>query len=107
MPVVSIVFGGLLIALGVWGYTATDARSVTALIPAFVGGALAVLGALALVPGLRKHCMHAAAALGLLGCLAAASRFVPRVIREGFDTGDAATLSTGGMRAFWAGVVWL
>jgi hypothetical protein len=97
MPVVSIVVGGLLIALGVWGYVASDARSVTALIPAFVGAALAMLGALALKASLLKHCMHAAAAIGLLGFLAAAGRFVPKLIRAGFDTEDAATLSTGGM----------
>ena len=97
MPVVSIVFGGLLIALGGWGYVATDARSWTALIPAFVGGALAVLGALALKESLLKHCMHAAAMIGLLGFLAAAGRFIPKVVQEGFDTNNPATLSTGGM----------
>jgi hypothetical protein len=99
---VSIVCGGLLIALGLWGYTATEAKSVTALIPAFVGGALAVLGAVALKESLLKHAMHAAAAIGLLGALAAAGRFVPKVIKSGLDTNDAATLSTGGMTVICA-----
>jgi hypothetical protein len=97
MPVVSIVFGGLLVALGAWGYVGTEMKSVTALIPAVVGGLLAVLGVVALKESLLKHAMHAAAVVGLLGFLAAASRFVPKVIREGFDPSDVAAVSTGGM----------
>jgi hypothetical protein len=108
VPIVSIVFGGALIALGVWGYTATDAKSVTALIPAFVGGALALLGLLALLKeGLLKHVMHAAAMIGLLGALAAAGRFVPKVVKDGLDTNDPATISTGGMTLLCAAFVGL
>jgi sulfite exporter TauE/SafE len=97
VPIVSIVFGGLLIALGLWGYTASEAKSVTALIPAFVGGLLAVLGVVALKESLLKHAMHAAAMVGLLGFLAAASRFVLKVVRGGAAWDDTATLATGGM----------
>jgi hypothetical protein len=67
MPVVTIIWGGLLIGLGLWGYLGTGTTSVTALIPAFVGAPLAVCGALALKESLLKHAMHAAAMLGLLG----------------------------------------
>lgn len=89
MPVVSIVFGVLLIALGIWGRFGGDlglweplglARpenlSNTALIPAFAGAALVVLGLLALKESLLKHAMHGAAMIGLLGLLAAVSRIL-------------------------------
>ncbi len=74
----AVVFGLLLVALGGWGYLGAEEehRSVTALIPAFLGIALVGLGALAFRESLRKHAMHAAAALGLLGLLAASVRLV-------------------------------
>jgi hypothetical protein len=97
MPVVSIVTGMLLIALGVWGYTAAQKPSVTALIPALVGVLIAGAGAVALKESLLKHAMHAAAGIGLLGFLAAASRFVPKVAREGLQLADLPTVTTGCM----------
>jgi sulfite exporter TauE/SafE len=96
MPIVSIVIGALLIALGVWGYSAAEVKSITALIPAFTGGVLALLGVVGLKESLLKHAMHGAAMIGLIGCLAAASRFIPKV-RAGLDTSDVAAMSTGGM----------
>lgn len=97
MPIVSIVFGGLLIALGVWGYVATDAKSITALIPAFAGGLLALLGGLALVERFLKHAMHAAAMIGLLGFVAAGGRLVPKLMRDGVSLDDPGTVAIGGM----------
>jgi hypothetical protein len=100
MPIVSIVFGGLLIALGVWGYTASELEGpakMTALIPAGVGGLLALCGLIALKESLLKHAMHAAAVIGLLGFIAAAARFIPKAIRDGVDTSHVGTLATGGM----------
>lgn len=100
MPIVSIVFGGLLIALGVWGYSASElegAVKLTALIPAAVGAILALCGAVALKESLLKHAMHAAAAVGLIGFLVAAGRFIPKAIRSGVDTSSVGTLATGGM----------
>lgn len=76
MAKTTIVFGVILIGLGLVGYfgweqLGANRQSWTALIPAFVGVLLAGLGALALAtPSLRMHAMHAAAALGLLGFLA-------------------------------------
>lgn len=67
MAKIAIVFGVVLIALGLGGYFLTGMQSWTAMIPAFFGAALAVLGAVALDPAKRKHAMHAAAALGVLG----------------------------------------
>ena len=64
-----MLFGGLLIALGVAGYFMTGQQSITALIPAFFGFAIEVSGAVAMKEHLRKHAMHAAAGFGLLGLL--------------------------------------
>ena len=67
MPGLTIVFGALLIALGVAGYFITGAQSWTALIPAIPGVLFLLLGIVAQRPGARKHAMHAAAGLALLG----------------------------------------
>ncbi len=73
MARITIVFGALLIVLGLVAYFVMqepDARSPTALIPAFFGLPLLVLGLVAQAkPESRKHTMHAAAALGTLGFL--------------------------------------
>ncbi len=75
MAKTTIGIGCLLIALGVGSYFGTGRGSVMALIPAFVGLPLALLGVVALNDGLRKHAMHAAAAIGLLGFIGAARGF--------------------------------
>ncbi len=69
MSNVTIAFGVILIALGVVGYVATGQQSPTALIPAAFGVLLFICGVLARKEHLRKHVMHAAAALGVLGFL--------------------------------------
>ena len=69
MPGLTIAFGLILIALGVIGYFATGRQSPTALIPAFAGALFLVLGVVARSAGARKHAMHAAAALAVLGFL--------------------------------------
>src|SRR5262245_32018642 len=100
MPVVSIVCGGLLIALGVWGYSASeleDWRKLTALLPAGFGAILALCGVVAFKESLLKHAMHVAAAVGLIGFLLAAGRFIPKAIREGIDTSNVGTIATGKM----------
>lgn len=89
MPAVSVIIGLLLIALGIWGYwggalglwqplgfDAPEKLSGTALIPAYVGTGLVVLGLLAFKERLLKHAMHLAAMLGLLGLLASAGRIL-------------------------------
>jgi len=75
MAKITIGIGCVLIALGVGSYFGTGRASVTALIPAFIGLPLAILGVVALNDGLRKHAMHAAAVIGLLGFLGAARGF--------------------------------
>jgi hypothetical protein len=67
MASTTIVFGVLLIVLGFGGYIASGSVSVTALIPAFFGIVLLVLGFLARAEQMRRHAMHAASAVGLVG----------------------------------------
>ena len=70
MAIITIVYGSLLILLGLAGYLGSDRTSLTALIPLLFGVPLETLGVLALVkPGARKHLMHAAATIALLGLL--------------------------------------
>lgn len=67
---VTIIYGVGMILLGVGTYLGTGMTSVTALIPSFIGAIFVVLGALATKEKLRKHVMHAAAALALLTIIA-------------------------------------
>jgi len=72
---ISIAVGAILIALGLIGYFGTGMVSWTALIPAFFGLPLAILGALALNEDRRKHSMHAAVIVGLVGFVGGAFSF--------------------------------
>jgi hypothetical protein len=82
--------GLLLIVVGVVGYTQQDPNpetgkvSMTALIPAFIGGVLALCGVLAFNEKLRKHAMHFAAMVGLIGAIGG---FMP-LIRQYSKTGQ-------------------
>lgn len=69
MPQVTIIYGTLLVALGLWGKFGVDSGSVTALIPAFFGAPLIVCGLLARNERFLKHAMHVAAMLALVGTL--------------------------------------
>lgn len=83
MPATAILFGVILILLGIIGYAVAvtnNNASVTALIPAFFGVALAALGALAqLKESWRKHLMHGAVIVALLGFIATAGRLISRL----------------------------
>lgn len=72
MVKVAIGTGIVLSALGIIGYAASGAASVTALIPAAFGIVFILLGILARKETLRRHAMHAAAALSLLGIVGTA-----------------------------------
>jgi hypothetical protein len=64
----STSIGILMILLGVISYVVTGAASVTALIPAFFGIVFAGLGVLGTrKESMRKHAMHAALLLAILG----------------------------------------
>jgi len=86
MPNTTRLFGIILILLGVASYVLTDRTSVTALIPAFFGAVLLICALIARAnEGARKHAMHAAVAVGLIGALASLARGVPAAL-----AGDAA-----------------
>ena len=63
----ALIFGILLILLGLVGYTATGRTSPTALIPAGFGLLILVCGLVGRRESLRPHAMHAAALLALIG----------------------------------------
>jgi hypothetical protein len=71
MAPLAIGFGALLVLLGVGFcgaiFGSTDVFQVTALIPAFFGAALIVLGLVARNDKFRMHAMHLAALVGLVG----------------------------------------
>jgi hypothetical protein len=79
MPALTRTIGFLLILLGVSGYVGTGRVSVTALIPAFVGAIFLVLAIVARNANARKHAMHAAVALALLGVLGTAPRILAAI----------------------------
>jgi hypothetical protein len=79
MGPVAIGFGVVLIVVGLGGYFGTGSTSFTALIPAAFGVILALLGVVALKDSLRKHAMHAAAMVGLIGFLVPAAMALPKV----------------------------
>jgi len=74
MAKVTIVFGVLLILLGLAGFFGTGSIHSTALIPTWFGLALAIGGFLAISPSesRRKIFMHVNVTVGLLGFLGAA-----------------------------------
>jgi hypothetical protein len=80
MAAISIVFGILLGIIGGIGYTQAEHPSPTALIPAYFGAALIVLGVLALqLPRARMHVMHLAVLVGLVGLVGAAIMAFPKL----------------------------
>ena len=69
MTGLTLAIGGILTALGIIAYVVTGAASVTALIPTFVGLLLLVCAALARRPALRRHSIHAALVIAVLGAV--------------------------------------
>jgi hypothetical protein len=94
MPATAILCGVILILLGIVGYVIAvmnDNASFTALIPAVFGIVLAGLGAISQAKeGLRKHMMHVAVIIALLGFIATAGRLISRLSQL---TASAAVIS--------------
>ena len=82
----TLICGALLVLVGIVGYSTSEVQPppMTALIPAFFGAALVVCGALAFKDNLRKHVMHLAAMIGLVGAIGG---FMP-LIRQVNKTGE-------------------
>lgn len=86
----AIGFGVALCALSVLPlFLETGKWSPTSLIPTFVGLPLIICGVLAAQEKLRKHAMHAAAGLSLLGMLASAGRGISVMFKPDFKFGLA------------------
>ena len=83
MPATTRYFGLILIVLGVASYVLTGRTSLTALIPALFGAVLVICALVARNEAARKHAMHAAVAVGLIGALAALGRGVPAALDGG------------------------
>lgn len=77
MARITIIFAVLLIALGIGTYVGTEFKP-TALIPAGFGVVLLLSGLIALKEHLRKHAMHAASMVALLGVVAAVVSLIVR-----------------------------
>jgi hypothetical protein len=77
MPKQTLIFAALLVALGLGAFFMSGSR--TALMPAYPGLLLAVLAGLAMAfEQARRHFMHAAAVVALLGALAPAAALIIR-----------------------------
>ena len=71
MARLTLIFASLLILLGLGFFVGTGGTHVTALIPAFFGVPLLLLGLWARSDAWRMHAMHLAALVGLLGIVGA------------------------------------
>jgi fucose 4-O-acetylase-like acetyltransferase len=78
MPGTTRLIGLILIVLGVASYVLTGRTSITAMIPAFFGAAFLICAMIARrSDAARRHAMHAAVAIGLIGAIAALARGIP------------------------------
>jgi hypothetical protein len=81
MTATTRLFGIILIVLGVASYSLTGRTSITAMIPAFFGAAFLICAMIARrSDAARRHAMHAAVAVGLVGAIAALARGIPGAI---------------------------
>jgi zinc transporter ZupT len=98
MPVITMVVGSALILLGLLGYlspeiigTPPEGSRGTALIPAGFGLFLALLGLIASQGGTkRKHAMHGAAMISLLGVLGGLAMPIVKGIKGELNVDSAA-----------------
>lgn len=67
MRTITAWFAAILIALGVTLFVSTGMEQVTALIPAFIGIGFAICALVATTENRRKHAMHGAVLLAILG----------------------------------------
>jgi hypothetical protein len=76
MPATTRLVGLLLAVIGIVSYVGTGRTSVTALIPAFFGAAFLLLAYVARNEAARKHAMHVAMLVALIGIAGTASRLI-------------------------------
>jgi len=83
MTKTTIYTGIILIILGIVAYFASHAQSITALIPAFFGVPIFILGLIARKESIRKHVIHGAlvvALVGLVGSVNGIPQFVSMLL---------------------------
>ena len=78
----AIISGLLLIVWSVVTYFISGGASLTAFIPAGFGLLIALFGAIGIKEGARKHAMHGAALVGLLGLLGGFGMGVRKVLTD-------------------------
>lgn len=76
MTATTRLVGLILAALGIVSYVSTGRTSVTALIPAFFGVVLLALAWIARSESARRHAMHVAMVVALVGIAGTASRLI-------------------------------
>lgn len=86
MAKLTILIGSLLILVGMGFFLALRLTegvwpSATALIPAFAGIPILLLGVLAIQPAMRMHAMHGVALFALLGTLLPVGRLAMQIAR--------------------------
>lgn len=97
MPAITILIGMMLILVGLGGYgfgvaeaqRTGDKASLTALIPSIFGLIITILGGVATNEKLRKHAMHGAILVALLGFLAVMGRLIPSLVSGNVKVGAA------------------
>jgi hypothetical protein len=95
MPRVAMLFGVIFIILGLVAYFGISSESITALIPAFLGLPMFILGWIAQNEKYLKHAMHGAAVLALLGfggTIGGLIKFFRMIGGEQFERGSAITV---------------
>jgi uncharacterized membrane protein len=92
MPSTTRLVGVILIVLGLVSYFGTGRISVTALIPSFFGAVRVVLALVANSEPLRKHAIHAALAVALIGLLGTLARLLPAIANGQMGTAVIAQL---------------
>lgn len=95
MSRVAMLFGVIFIILGLVAYFGISSESITALIPAFLGLPMLILGYIAQNEKYLKHAMHGAAVLALLGfggTVGGLIKFFRMIGGEQFERGSAITV---------------
>ena len=96
MPKFSIGLGALFVILGLASYFGTGAESITALIPTFFGVIFILLGIISQAgEKARKHSMHVAALLALIGVLGSFTGIIDLIAAAGGAELDMPIASVG------------